>query len=256
MQAAPELAGRLPRAAPSSASALLRLQEVTRRFGGMRALDGVSLSVDAGATLCVIGPNGCGKTTLFNIITSQLRPSSGTVVFDGRPLVGLSPHAVARAGIARKFQVPSVFEDLTVAENLAVACHGLAPEVPRPSAGQTLARVNLAGHADALAGSLAHGQRQWLEIGMLLAQAPRLMLLDEPTAGMTAAETLATADLVRRMALDAGTAVLVVEHDMRFVQALNARVVVMLAGRIVADGLFDEVRRLPAVREAYLGGHG
>jgi ABC-type uncharacterized transport system ATPase subunit len=238
------------------AAPLLRLDGVTRRFGGMCALDGVSLSVRAGQTLCVIGPNGCGKTTLFNVITSQLRPSSGTVSFEGRSLVGMAPHEVARAGIARKFQVPSVFEDLSVADHLGVACHGLAPEAPRPRPEQILARVQLAGLAQVPAGRLSHGQRQWLEIGMLLAQAPRLLLLDEPTAGMTAAETLATAALVGRMAGEDGAAVLVVEHDMRFVQALDARVVVMLAGRIVADGPFDEVRRLPAVREAYLGGHG
>jgi ABC-type uncharacterized transport system ATPase subunit len=235
---------------------LLRLDGVTRRFGGMRALDGVDLKVGAGELLCVIGPNGCGKTTLFNVVTSQLPPSTGTVRFDGRSIVGLTPHAIARAGIARKFQVPSVFEDLTVAENLGVACFGTAPGVRGPDLAGVLDRVKLQGRADTLAGSLSHGQRQWLEIGLLLAQAPRLMLLDEPTAGMTAAETLSTAALVRNLADAHGTAVVVVEHDMRFVQALDARVVVMLAGRIVADGPFDVVRRLPAVRDAYLGGHG
>ncbi|MFN9281168.1 MAG: ATP-binding cassette domain-containing protein [Betaproteobacteria bacterium] len=232
---------------------------MTREFGGVRALDGVSLEVAPGEQVCVIGPNGCGKTTLFNVITAQLPPSSGEVALNGRPLVGLAPHHVARLGVARKFQVPSVFEDLTVQENLEVACFGLPPSTSSSSSPPDLSfllqQIQLADRAQMPAGRLPHGARQWLEIGMLLAQAPRLLLLDEPTAGMTGAETLATAALVRRLAEQSGTAVVVVEHDMRFVQALGARVVVMLAGRVVADGLFDEVRRLPQVREAYLGAH-
>jgi ABC-type uncharacterized transport system ATPase subunit len=238
---------------------LLSVRAVTREFGGVRALDGVSLEVAPGEQVCVIGPNGCGKTTLFNVITAQLPPSSGEVALNGRPLVGLAPHHVARLGVARKFQVPSVFEDLTVQENLEVACFGLPPSTSSSSSPPDLSfllqQIQLADRAQMPAGRLPHGARQWLEIGMLLAQAPRLLLLDEPTAGMTGAETLATAALVRRLAELSGTAVVVVEHDMRFVQALGARVVVMLAGRVVADGLFDEVRRLPQVREAYLGAH-
>jgi ABC-type uncharacterized transport system ATPase subunit len=238
---------------------LLSVRAVTREFGGVRALDGVSLEVAPGEQVCVIGPNGCGKTTLFNVITAQLPPSSGEVALNGRPLVGLAPHHVARLGVARKFQVPSVFEDLTVQENLEVACFGLPPSTSSSSSPPDLSfllqQIQLADRAQMPAGRLPHGARQWLEIGMLLAQAPRLLLLDEPTAGMTGAETLATAALVRRLAEQSGTAVVVVEHDMRFVQALGARVVVMLAGRVVADGLFDEVRRLPQVREAYLGAH-
>jgi len=238
---------------------LLSVRAVTREFGGVRALDGVSLEVAPGEQVCVIGPNGCGKTTLFNVITAQLPPSSGEVALNGLPLVGLAPHHVARLGVARKFQVPSVFEDLTVQENLEVACFGLPPSTSSSSSPPDLSfllqQIQLADRAQMPAGRLPHGARQWLEIGMLLAQAPRLLLLDEPTAGMTGAETLATAALVRRLAEQSGTAVVVVEHDMRFVQALGARVVVMLAGRVVADGLFDEVRRLPQVREAYLGAH-
>ena len=238
---------------------MLSVRAVTREFGGVRALDGVSLEVSPGEQVCVIGPNGCGKTTLFNVITAQLPPSSGEVALNGRPLVGLAPHHVARLGVARKFQVPSVFEDLTVQENLEVACFGLPPSTSSSSSPPDLPfllqQIQLADRAQMPAGRLPHGARQWLEMGMLLAQAPRLLLLDEPTAGMTGAETLATAALVRRLAEQSGTAVVVVEHDMRFVQALGARVVVMLAGRVVADGLFDEVRRLPQVREAYLGAH-
>jgi len=211
--------------------------------------------VAPGELVCVIGPNGCGKTTLFNVITAQLRPTRGSVVFDGRPLVGLRPDRIARLGVARKFQVPSVFEDLTVAENVGVARFG-TPAAALPELDEVLGDVQLSAHAAALAGSLSHGARQWLEIGMLLAQAPRLMLLDEPTAGMTGPETIATVDLIRRLRARSGAACVVVEHDMRFVEALGARVVVMLAGRVVADGSFAEVRQLPEVRDAYLGTHG
>jgi len=239
----------------AASEALLQVRGVTREFGGVRALDGVDLAVAPGEQLCIIGPNGCGKTTLFNVITAQLPPTRGEVVLGGQALTGLAPHHIARLGVARKFQVPSVFEDLTVAENLEVACFGLPNSAQRPGLAALLDQIQLADRAGVLAGRLPHGARQWLEIGMLLAQAPRLLLLDEPTAGMTGAETLATAALVRRLSKEAGTAVVVVEHDMRFVQALDARVVVMLAGRVVADGRFDEVRRLPQVRDAYLGAH-
>ena len=234
---------------------MLRVESVSRDFGGVRALEDVSLEIPAGELLCVIGPNGCGKTTLFNIVSGELRPTRGRVRLGDTLLSGLAPDRVARLGVARKFQVPSVFDDLTVRENLEVARYA-APAANLPDPHRVLDDIRLAEAAGRLAGALPHGARQWLEIGMLLAQAPRVLLLDEPTAGMTGAETLATVELIRRMQARAGTACVVVEHDMRFVEALDARVVVMLAGRVVADGRFDEVRRLPAVREAYLGGHG
>lgn len=237
-------------------TALLGVERVSRDFGGLRALDAVSFAVSAGEVACIIGPNGCGKTTLFNVITGQVPPSAGRVVFDGRELSSLSPDGVARRGVARKFQVPSVFDDLTVRENLDVARYAATARTSLPPLDAVLSDVGMRDAADEPAGTLSHGRRQWLEIGMLLAQAPRLMLLDEPTAGMTGAETLATVELVRRASARTGTACVVVEHDMRFVEALDARVLVMLAGRVVADGRFAQVRRLPAVRDAYLGRRG
>jgi len=250
---------------------LFAVSNLTRSFGGVRVLSGVDLKVTAGELVCLIGPNGCGKTTLFNIITGQLAPSGGEVTFDGRRLQGLAPHRIARLRIARKFQVPSVFEDLTVMQNLMVAGYALkrqgrdvaradtdrAEPVPAiaDEAGRAriLADTGLAALAALPAGRLSHGQRQWLEIAMALFQQPRLLLLDEPTAGMTSHETIATAQLIRKLCAGARMACLVVEHDMRFVERLDARVVVMVAGRIVADGRFEDIRRIPAVREAYLG---
>lgn len=240
---------------------MLTVSAVTRSFGGARVLAGVDFGLATGELACLIGPNGCGKTTLFNIITGQLAPGGGEVIFDGHRLQGLAPHRIARLRIARKFQVPSVFEDLTVRQNLVVAGFALgerglggSPDVADEARAQRLlADTQLATLTSLAAGRLSHGQRQWLEIAMALYQQPRLLLLDEPTAGMTAQETLATAELIRGLCARTAMACLVVEHDMRFVEALDARVLVMMAGRIVADGRFEEIRQLAVVREAYLG---
>jgi ABC-type uncharacterized transport system ATPase subunit len=236
---------------------LLDIRSLSLAFGGVHALNALSLSVGRGEMLSVMGPNGCGKTTLLNAMTGQVRPQSGSALLDGISLLGKAPDRIARLGVGRKFQVPSVFDDLSVRDNLLVAqsaCRsessrsGMLPELP-----DVLRETFLQDQSDVMAGELSHGAKQWLEIGMLLSQRPRLMLLDEPTAGMSHAETLATVKLLQRLQSLFGVAIVVVEHDMHFIEALGARVLVMIAGRAVADGTYAQVRQLQQVREAYLG---
>lgn len=233
-------------------STLLEVAEVEKDFGGVRAAAGLTLALGEGEMLCLIGPNGCGKTTLFNLITGALRPDAGRLRFAGEDLTGLEPHQIARRGILRKFQVPGIFADLSVAENLTVALVGSGAE----EAGRLddlLAVARLADKADLAAGSLAHGEKQWLEIAMVLARRPRLLLLDEPTNGMTAAETAATVALIRDLHARFGCAVLVIEHDMGFVRDLACPVALMVRGRIERQGSYEALRDDPLVREAYLG---
>ncbi len=248
----------------------LTLSGVRKSFGGVRAADGIDLEIGPQDLLCVVGPNGCGKTTLFNLVTGLLRPDDGAIRFGTADLTRLAPTAIAALGVGRKFQVPSVFDELSVADNLRVAAvspaalaatdgtrAALAAAATHKSGGSTedlLATVGLAERAADPAEALSHGEKQWLEIAMVLACRPRLLLLDEPTAGMTRAETLATAELVKRLHAAGGVAVVLIEHDMHFVAALDCPVAVMIRGRLVARGSFQEVGRLPEVREAYLGG--
>jgi len=236
---------------------LLAVSGLAKSFGGVVAADGLALTLGEGELLAVIGPNGCGKTTLFNLASGALRPDAGSIRFRGREIVGLPPWRIARLGIGRKFQVPGIFPQLSVAENLAVprpadgapgGAAGDAAEVER-----LLALAGLAARRDWPAGELPHGAKQWLEIAMLLAGRPSLLLLDEPTAGMSAAETRATADLIARIRAERGVAAIVIEHDMGFVERLDCRVAVMLRGTVAAEGRFAEVRRDARVREAYLG---
>ncbi len=237
---------------------LLQLTAVTRRFGGLAAVDGVDLALGPGALLCLIGPNGCGKTTLFNLISGELAPTTGEIRFAGDRIDGLKPFAIARRGILRKFQIPGVYADLTVAENLRIAGHsrqlrGVGETDARTAPAALLDLVRLSHRRHVLASDLPHGERQWLEIAMVVAAGPRLMLLDEPTTGMTAAETCATVALVRDLHAETGVAAIVIEHDMAFVAALNAPCAFMLRGRIAIEGSFEAVRAAPLVRDAYLG---
>ena len=237
---------------------LLQTLDLRKDFGGLAAVDGVDFGLEAGALHALVGPNGCGKSTLFNLISGALAPSGGQVFFDGAEITGLAPHDIARRGVGRKFQVPAVFDALSVAQNLAVpawARDGLsywrAADTDAPLA--ALAQVGLAGKRDLSAGELSHGERQWLEIAMLLASRARLLLLDEPTAGMTMTETAATAELIGRLAAGGDVTVLVIEHDMAFLQDLGCPVTVMAKGRILRSGDYASIRADAEVRELYFG---
>ena len=228
---------------------LLHAENVGIRFGGLQALEALNLTVRDKELCCIIGPNGAGKSTFLNVLTGTLRPTSGSVRFLGHDIAGLPLHRIARLGIARKFQIPSIFPSLSVEDNLKVARWGV-PSPVRPLS-ELLELVALTNRAATLAGELAHGQKQWLEIGMALAIEPRLLLLDEPTAGMTPQETLATAEMLLR--LKGEFSIVAVEHDIRFVRALNCETLVLHQGRRLRSGPFHDIETDEMVRDVYLG---
>jgi len=241
---------------------ILYLDGVTVSFDGFRALNELSLVVEPGELRTIIGPNGAGKTTMMDVVTGKTRPDRGRVLFKGvHDLTRLEEAEIANLGIGRKFQKPTVFDHLTVFENLELAlkadrgliatlCFRLSGEA-RDRIDEVLDLTGLAARAGERAGALSHGQRQWLEIGMLLMQDPELLLVDEPVAGMTDYETEQTAALLRRIAGD--RSVIVVEHDMEFVRALATRVTVLHEGSVLAEGSIDHVQNDPRVIEVYLG---
>jgi urea transport system ATP-binding protein len=241
---------------------LLYLDGVTVSFDGYKALDGLSLILDEGELRTVIGPNGAGKTTMMDVITGKTRPDSGKVFFRGREdLSKLDESEIANLGIGRKFQKPTVFENLTIFENLELALEDrrgtwrtLFSSLTPPKRARievTLDHIGLSEQRHQLAGGLSHGQKQWLEIGMLLIHDRALLLLDEPVAGMTDRETEATAELILDLAKD--RTIMVVEHDMAFVRSLGARVTVLHEGSVLAEGSIDHVQNDPRVIEVYLG---
>ena len=243
-------------------NSLLYLDGVTVSFDGFKALNALSLIIEPGEMRAIIGPNGAGKTTMMDVVTGKTRPDSGDIYFDGTvDLTRLDEAAIATLGIGRKFQKPTVFESHTVRDNLELAMAGSRGPAaalfrrPSPSAAERideiLGIIRLGDRRDVLAAYLSHGQKQWLEIGMLLAQEPKLLLVDEPAAGMTDAETEATADLLREIARE--KSVIVVEHDMAFVRALGVKVTVLHEGAVLSQGTLDEVSADPRVVEVYLG---
>jgi ABC-type uncharacterized transport system ATPase subunit len=241
--------------APQNGAPFLEIAGLTKLFGGVRAVDDVDLVLGADEMRCVIGPNGCGKTTLFNLITGTLPPTAGTIRFAGRDIPGRPLHEIARAGIVRKFQVPAIFAGLTVADNLRDA-FAARPRERAAKAGdldRLLLTVRLDRLRDQVAGTLSHGQKQWLELAMVLAAGPRLILLDEPAAGMTRAEKTETVRLIQTIRAETAVAALVIEHDMDFVEALECPVAVMIMGKMVAFGSFEAVRNDRQVRDAYFG---
>ncbi|WP_417804371.1 ATP-binding cassette domain-containing protein [Thalassospira lucentensis] len=231
---------------------LLQASGLGKTFGGVTAARDVSIEISEKQVVCVIGANGAGKSTLFNMLCGALTPDVGQVIFDGESLVGLPLHEFARKGIARKFQVPSVFGSLTVNQNLKLSCRDTSKTKTLDTRTERmLERIDLVELRDVTASLLAHGQKQWLEIGMALMSQPRLLLLDEPTAGMTPEETQKTADLILSAAEE--TAVMAIEHDMGFVRALNCQTYVMHQGEIIVQGDFKDVGRNERVRDVYLG---
>jgi branched-chain amino acid transport system ATP-binding protein len=240
---------------------ILRIEQLSIRFGGLAALNEVSLEVQREEVRAIIGPNGAGKSTFFNCLTGVLRPSSGRVVFNGENITGLSPNKISQKGIARSYQITSVMPNASTLENVRIAAqsrrhgwsmlsHHSAFADINEKAKAALDAVGLLGKADELAANLSHGEQRNLEIGIALATEPSLLLLDEPTAGMSAAETHDTMELVRRIAKD--LTILIVEHDMEVVMELCDRITVLHYGEILAEGTPEEIQKNPKVLEVYL----
>ena len=240
---------------------ILNLKDVSVSFEGFLALNNLNLTLTKGELRAVIGPNGAGKTTFLDVITGKVKPTKGDVFFRGKSLVGKKEHRIARIGVGRKFQSPRVFENLTVQENLEISVSQYSSTIKlianKPSENKLkeikklMKIVNLSSQSEIKAGSLSHGQKQWLEIAMLLGQKPALMLIDEPVAGLTDEETDLTADLLK--SLSGENTVLVIDHDMEFIRRLESNVTVLNQGSVLCEGSMDEIQTDPKVIEVYLG---
>jgi branched-chain amino acid transport system ATP-binding protein len=231
---------------------VLETQDLEKRFGGVRAVAGINFRMNPGELRCLIGPNGAGKSTFFKLLTGQLRASSGRILFKGVEITQFAAHEIGQLGIGIKNQVPSVFEGLSVAENLWIAARRRHASLRSKSiAFELMERLRLTKVARQNVETLPHGMRQWVDIGMVMAQSPKLLLLDEPTAGMAAEEVERTAVVIREINQDAS--IIVVEHDMQFIRRLNSRVTVLHQGRVLVEDVMDNVQRDPRVREVYLG---
>ena len=240
---------------------LLNLKNVSVSFEGFLALNNLNLTLKKGELRAVIGPNGAGKTTFLDVITGKVKPTKGDVFFKGKSLVGKKEHKIARIGVGRKFQSPRVFENLSVQENLEISVSQFSSTIKlianKPSkikqkeVNKLMKIVNLSSQSEIKAGSLSHGQKQWLEIAMLLGQKPALMLIDEPVAGLTDEETELTADLLK--SLSGENTVLVIDHDMDFIRRLESNVTVLNQGSVLCEGSMDKIQSDPRVIEVYLG---
>ena len=243
--------------------ALLEVRDVAKNFAGFQALGGVSLTVPHRSIGSIIGPNGAGKTTLFNLITGHLQPDTGRIIFKGRDVTGIAPHDLCRLGMGRSFQRTNIFPRLTVFQNIQAAFVShrgrgwnlFAPveRLYREETEALLEAVGLIGQAGEVSGFLSHGGQKQLELGIALALEPEVLLLDEPTAGMSATETREAIALIERLARDRNLTLLFTEHDMEVVFSIAQRITVLHQGRVIADGTPAEVRRDPDVRRVYLG---
>ena len=246
---------------PGGAAPILRTEALTVRFGGLTALDGVSVAVPRGEIRAIIGPNGAGKSTFFNCVTGVIRPTGGRIALDGEDITGLPPHRISRKAIARSYQITNILPGATVLENVRIAAqsrhHGwsllrhhrhFTDVIERARA--VLADVGLLEQANELAANLSHGAQRNLEIGIALATEPKLLCLDEPTAGMSVAETHGTVELVRRIARN--LTILIVEHDMEVVMGLAHQITVLHYGQVLAEGTPAEIQANPRVQEVYL----
>jgi len=256
---ATSIAGAFP--AEAGREGILRTENLTLRFGGLVALDNVNFEIERGETRAIIGPNGAGKSTFFNCLTGVLRPSSGRILFQGENVTGLPPNRISQKGIARSYQITNILPNATTLENVRIACqsrghgwsmlrHYSAYHDLIGKAQAVLDSVGLGTKADELAANLSHGEQRNLEIGIALATEPQLLCLDEPTAGMSAAETHETMALVRRIAEH--LTILIVEHDMQVVMELARRITVFHYGRVLAEGTPAEIQRNARVQEVYL----
>jgi branched-chain amino acid transport system ATP-binding protein len=246
--------------------ALLELEGVTRRFGALVALDQVAMAVEEGEVRAVIGPNGAGKTTLFNVITGTVKPSAGTIRFDGQSIGGQPSHHVCRLGLSRTFQITALFPEMSARENARLAAQARHGRRWQPFGGAgvfkqataladaALEQLGLTAIAETPAGLLSHGDQRLLEVAMAMAQQPRVLLLDEPTQGLSVEETAQAVETLARFLQASRMTVLLVEHDMEVVFRLAHRITVLHRGAVIADGSPDRVKADPAVQDAYLGG--
>ena len=246
---------------------ILSVKGVNKHFGGLKALDDVNLEIEAGTVHAIIGPNGAGKSTLLNCFVGRLEPDTGSVMFDGKSLLGIRPHEINQAGVSRVFQTPEIFGDLTLLENIMIPAFAkrdgaFTLNAWKPVGRETQTRataidmlddVGLAGKAQEPAGQLSRGDKRRLELAMCLVQKPKLLLLDEPTAGMARADTNNTIDLMKRIA-GRGVTMVVIEHDMHVVFSLADKISVLAQGTVIAEDLPEKIKGNPKVQEAYLGG--
>ncbi len=246
---------------PSNTDFLLAIEDLTVSFDGFKAVDSLNLYVEKDELRVIIGPNGAGKTTVLDMICGKTKPTSGSIRFNNRELVGMAEHRIVREGVGRKFQTPSIYENLTVFENLEISypkgrnVFGCVAFRCTPAVVDRIHKIadeiGLKEYLDIEGAFLSHGQKQWLEIGMLLMQEPELLMLDEPVAGMSPAEREQTAALIKRICK--GRCIVVIEHDMEFVSRIADKVTVLHLGKILAEGSMSEVQHDPKVIEVYLG---